>query len=120
MSWADCLATFLTYNDTVKFRCFIDWYAKQAVENCNFGKWMKLNGSKILLDRNIPSDMAYTIVVYEDSIDGWRGELQMKARSKTKEGRQRAQRYQNPKYHHAMGKCIECYSDGWTCVGKEY
>jgi hypothetical protein len=46
--------------------------------------------------------------------------LQIKGRSTTKEERCKAKRHQKQNYHHAMGKRIQCYSDGWTLVGKEY
>jgi hypothetical protein len=73
-----------------------------------------------LLDRITPSDIAYTIILYENSINVWREELEIKATSKTKEARQSARRHQKPRYHHASGKCIKHYSDGWTNAGKEY
>jgi hypothetical protein len=102
----------LTYNDTEKFLHFIDKYGKQAVGNHNLSKLMKLNGSKTLLDRITLSDIAYTIILYENSVNGWREELEIKGSSKTKVERQSARRHQKPRYHHASGKCIKCYSDG--------
>jgi hypothetical protein len=110
----------LTYNDTEKFLCFIDKYVKQAVGNHNLSEWMKLNGSKMLLDRITPSDISYTIILYKNSINVRRKELEIKATDKTKEERQSARRHQKPRYHHVSGKCTKCYSDGWTNAGKEY
>ncbi len=81
---------------------------------------MKLNGSKTLLDRITPSDIAYTNILYESSLNVWREELEIKATIKIKEERRSARRLQKPRYHHASGKCIERYSDGWTNAGKEY
>ncbi len=81
---------------------------------------MKLNELKTLLDRITLSDIAYTIIVYENSIHAWREELEIKATSKTKGKRQSARRHQQPRYHHASGKHIKHYSDGWTSAGKEY
>jgi hypothetical protein len=110
----------LTYNDTEKFLRFIDNYVKQAVGNHNLSKWMKLNGSKTLLDRITPSDIAYTIILYENSINVWSEELEIKATSKTKEERQSARRHQKPRYHNVSGKRIKCYSGGWSNAGKQY
>jgi hypothetical protein len=115
-SWTKPRATSLTYTDTEKFLRFIDKIVQQAVGNHNLSKWMKFNGSKTLLDRITPSDIAYyTIILYENSIYVWREELEIKATSKTKEERQSARRHQKPRYHHASGKCIKHHSDGWTC-----
>jgi hypothetical protein len=110
----------LTYNDAEKFLRFIDKYVKQAVGNHNMSKWMKLNGSKTLLVRITPSYNAYTIILYENSIHAWREGLEIKATSKAKKERQSARRHQKQRYHHASGKRIKCYSDGWTDAGKEY
>ena len=68
-----------------KFLRFIDKYVKQAVRILS--KWMKLNGSKTLLDRITQSDIAYTIILYENSINVWREELEIKATIKIKEER---------------------------------
>ena len=93
--YADAQATSLTYKDTEKFLCFIDKYVKQAVGSHNLSKWMKLNGSKMLLDRITLSVMAYTIILYDDSASVWREELEIKATSKTEEERRSARRHQN-------------------------
>ncbi len=46
--------------------------------------------------------------------------MEIKAISKIKEERQSARRHQTPRYHHASGKCIKCYSGGWTNPSKKY
>jgi hypothetical protein len=122
LSWTNPWATSLTYNDTEKFLCFIDKYVKyvkQAVGNHNLSKWMKLNGSKMLVNRITPSNIAYTIILYENSVNAWREELEIKASSKTKEERQIARQHQQPRYH-ASEKRFKRYSDGWTNASKEY
>jgi hypothetical protein len=55
-----------------------------------------------------------------NSVNVWREEMEIKATRKMKEERQSARRHQKPRYHHASGKCIKHYSDGWTNAGKEY
>jgi hypothetical protein len=42
---------------------------------------------KKLFDRITPSDIAYTIILYENSVNVLREELEIKATSKTKEER---------------------------------
>jgi hypothetical protein len=79
--------TSLTYNGTEKFLHFIDKYAKKAVGNHNFSEWMKLNGFKTLLDRITPSDIAYAIILYKNSVNVLREELENQALSNTKEER---------------------------------
>jgi hypothetical protein len=44
----------------------------------------------MLLDRIAPSDLACTIILYKNSVHVWRGELEIRATSKTKEERQSA------------------------------
>jgi hypothetical protein len=102
----------LTYNDADKFLHFIEKYVRQAVGNHNLSKWVKLDGSKTLLDRTSPSDIVYTIILYENSVNVWREELEIKATSKIKEEKQSTKRHQKPRYHHASGKHIKRYSDG--------
>ncbi len=46
--------------------------------------------------------------------------MEIKATSKTQEERRNARRHQKPRYHHASGKCMKRFSDGWTNAGKEY
>jgi hypothetical protein len=79
---------------------------------------MKLNGSKTFLEKITPSDIAHTIILYVNSINVWREELEIKATVKTKEEWQSARRHQKLRYHHASGKRIKHYSDGWTNAGK--
>jgi hypothetical protein len=55
-----------------------------------------------------------------NSVNVWREEMEIKATRKMKEERQSARRHQKPRYHHASGKRIKRYSDGWTNAGKEY
>ena len=45
------------------------------------------------------SDIAYTILVYENSKEVWEEEIMIKAHDKTDEEKKKADRHQNPKYH---------------------
>ena len=68
----------------------------QAVGNHHFSQWSKANRSKTLLDRVTPSDIAYTILVYENSKEVWEEELQIKSRTNDANERRQATRLKNP------------------------
>ena len=65
-------------------------------------------------------DIAYTILVYENSREVWEEELLIKARAKTDEERKNAERRHNPRYHKGRGKRLKRYGDGWTEEGRKY
>ncbi len=66
------------------------------------------------------SDIAYTILVYENSKEVWEEELINKARAKTNEERKNAERRHNPRYHEGRGKRLKRYRDGWMEEGRKY
>ena len=45
------------------------------------------------------SDIAYTILVYDNSKEVWEEEIMIKAQDKTDDEKKKAKRRQNPKYH---------------------
>jgi hypothetical protein len=57
----------LTYDDTEDFLRFLDKYVSRAVGNHTFARWKKSHQTKTLLDKISASDIAYTILVYENS-----------------------------------------------------
>jgi hypothetical protein len=65
-------------------------------------------------------DIAYTILVYENSRKVWEEELLIKARAKTDEERKNAERRHNPRYHKGRGKRLKRYGDGCTEEGRKY
>jgi hypothetical protein len=65
-------------------------------------------------------DIAYTILVYENSKEVREEELQIRANSMTDDERRKAMRQQKPKYHEGRGKCLQRYGDSWTDNGREY
>ena len=99
---------------------FIDKYVRRAVGNHILSLWIKLNRSKNLLDKITASDIAYSIIVYENTKDVWEEELQIKATAKNPDERRKAQRHQKPKYHEGRGKRLKRFHDGWTKQGREY
>lgn len=108
----------LEYEDLEPFLRFIDKYVSKAVPL--FKKWKRNNRNKTLLDRITPSDIAYTILVFENSRSVWEEELSIKGRYKTREERKNAPRNAQPVYHAGRGHRIQKYCDGWTDNGRFY
>ena len=71
---------------------FLDKYVSHAVGNHHFMQWRKSNRTKTLLDKVTASDIAYTILVYENSNEVWKEELQIRATSITNDDRRKATR----------------------------
>jgi hypothetical protein len=78
-----------------------------VVENNTYSRWKKSHQTKTLLDKISALDIAYTILVYENSKDVWEEELIIKARAKTDEERKNAERRHNPRYHEGRGKRLQ-------------
>jgi hypothetical protein len=106
------------YEDLEPFLRFIDKYVSKAVPL--FKKWKRNNKNKTLLDRITPSDIAYTILVFENSRSVWEEELFIKGRFDKREDRKNAQRIAQPLYHAGRGHRIKKYCDGWTDEGRSY
>ena len=109
-----------TYDDAEDFMRFLDKYVSHAVGNHHFMQWRKSNRTKTLLDKVTASDIAYTILVYENSNEVWKEELQIRATSTTNDDRRKATREKKPRYHEGRGKRLKRYGDGWTDHGREY
>jgi hypothetical protein len=77
----------LSYADVEHFLRFVDKYVSQAVGNNTYARWKKLHQTKTLLDKISALDIAYTILVYENSKEVWEEELIIKARAKMDEER---------------------------------
>ena len=110
----------LTYDDTEPFLRFLDKYVIRAVGHHHFLRWKQSHQAKTLLDKSSASDIAYTILVYENSKEVWEEELRIKAGAKTDEDRRNVVRHQNPRYHEGQGKRLKRYGDGWTHEGRTY
>ncbi len=87
------------YDQAEHFLQFLDKYVSHAVGNHHFLQWSKLNRSKTFLDKATGSDIAYIILVYENTKEAWEEDLQIKASSRTDEERCNAMHHKNPKYH---------------------
>jgi hypothetical protein len=65
--WSKQNSSVPSYDEAEPFLVFIDKYVKLAIGGHFFSKWMKMNRKKTLLDKVTPSDIAYTILVCENS-----------------------------------------------------
>ena len=81
-----------TYDDAEDFMQFLDKYVSHAVGNHYFMQWSKSNRTKTFLDKVTASDIAYTILVYENSNEVWKEELKIRATSTTDDERRKAMR----------------------------
>jgi hypothetical protein len=79
-----------TYEQAEHFLWFLDKYVSHAVGNHYFLQWSKLNRSKSFLDKVTASDIANTILVYENNKEVWEEDLKIKASYKTDEERRNA------------------------------
>jgi hypothetical protein len=79
-----------TFDQAEHFPQFLDKYVSHAVGNHYFLQWSKLNRSKTFLDKVSASDIAYTILVYENTKEVWEEDLQIKASSRTDKERHNA------------------------------
>ena len=71
---------------------FLDKYVSHAVGNHYFMQWSKSNRTKTFLDKVTASDIAYAILVYENSYKVWKEELKIRASSTTDDERRKAMR----------------------------
>jgi hypothetical protein len=85
-----------TYDQAERFLWLLDKYASHAVGNHFFLQWSKLNRSKTFLDKVTASDIAYTILVYENTKEVWEEDLQIKANSRTDEVKCNVMHHKNP------------------------
>ncbi len=75
---------------------FLDKYVSHAVGRHCFLQWSKLNSIKTFLDKVTASDIAYTILVYENTKEVWEGDLKIKASYKNDEERSNAMHHKKP------------------------
>ncbi len=64
------------YDEREHFLRFIDKYVCQASGNYQIAKWTRTNKHKLILDKVIASDIAYSIIVYENTKEVWEEKYQ--------------------------------------------
>jgi hypothetical protein len=85
-----------TYDQAEHFLRFLDKYVSHAVGNHYFLQWGKLNRSKTYLGKVTASDIAHTILVYENTKEVWEEDVQIKASYKNDEERRNATHHKKP------------------------
>jgi hypothetical protein len=93
-----------TYDQAEHFLQFLDKYVSCAIGSHLFLQWSKSNCTKTFLDRVTASDIAYTILVYENSKEVWEEEWHIKKSISDDIQRKQATRHKKPKYHEGQGK----------------
>ncbi len=68
----------LTYEQAKDFLHFLDKFVSHAMGTHFVLRWSKSNQTKTILDKITPSDIAYTILVYENSKEVWEEELEIR------------------------------------------
>jgi hypothetical protein len=106
-----------TYDQAEHFLRFIDKYVSHAVGNHYFLQWSKLNRIKPFLDKVTVLDIAYTILVYENTKNVWEKDLQIKVSCKDDMERHHAMHHKKSKYHERRGEHLKKFCDGWTDDG---
>ncbi len=85
-----------TYDQAEHFLRFLHTYVNHAVGNHYFLQWSKSNRSKTFLDKVTASNIAYTILVYENTKEVWEEDLQIKASYKADEERRNVMHHKQP------------------------
>ena len=83
-------------------------------------KYYKQNLGKLLLDKLLISDIAYSILVYESAHEVWKEEIVKASTCATAEERKLFKHTSVNKYHVKRGMRLPVYQDGWTNEGNEY
>jgi hypothetical protein len=109
-----------TYDQAEHFLRLLDKNVSHTVGNHYFLQWSKLNRSKTVLDKVTASEIAHTILVYENTKEVWEEEVQIKASSRTDEERCNAMHHKKTKYHVGRGKHLKRFGNGSTNNVQEY
>ena len=101
-----------SYNDCAELLRFIDQYAVHNVGTRELDKFLKARPGETLLDILSDQDIAYSILVYENSVDVWEEIMENRGRENP--------RAANQLYHVKRGTKLREFADGWTPGGREY
>ena len=105
-------AEYKAYDDCEELLRFMDEYAIHNIGTRELNKCFKAKPGTTLMDHLTVYDIAYTILVYENSVQVWDEIMQYRGR-------------QNPRtavqlYHAKRGTKLREFSDGWTLDGRKY
>ena len=120
-NWTKTKGLKLAYGDAEPFLYFLDKYATVMVGGArSMTKYYKNHIGNTLLDRLTPSDIAYSVLIYENSYEMWKEEILKCETCQTVQAKQAFQHTASPKYHVKRGTKIALFQDGWTQEGRTY
>ena len=120
-SWVPGNIVHPSYSETEPFLRFLDKYTMIIVGGSKaMGTFFKNNKGKTLLDRVTESDIAYGLLVYENSYDVWKEEIVKLNTCATKEEKKSFKHVAQNKYHVQRGTRLPLYADGWTPEGHNH
>ncbi len=106
-----------TYDQAEHSLQFLDKYVSHAVGNHYFLQWSKSNRSKNFHDKVTALDIAYTILVYENTKEVWEVDLRIKASSRTDEERHNAMHHKKNQVSCRKGKVSQKV---WQYLDKQW
>jgi len=112
--------TVLSYDNMKPFLYFLDKYVSKMVGKRELDRFFKENKDKTMLDKLTMSDLAYAILLCENSKDSWDETEKIKRTCTTREEKKNYVRKAEPPYHVKRGVRIPLYGDGWRREGKGY
>ena len=117
--WTKTKGFKLAYEDAEHFLYFLDKYATVMVGGaCSMAKYFKNYNGNTLLDRLTPSDIAYSVLLYESAHDMWQEEINKCETCQTIQEKKEFQHTASLKYHVKQGTKIALFQDGWTQEGR--
>ena len=120
-SWVPGNIVHPSYSEAEPFLRFLDKYTMIIVGGSKaMGTFFKNNKGKTLLDRVTESDIAYGLLVYENSYDVWKEEIVKLNTCATKEEKKSFKHVAQNKYHVQRGTRLPLYADGWTPEGHNH
>ena len=105
----------------LEWNCFFDCYVTKIVGKSDIDRYLSKNHDKLLLDKITTSDIAYAILVYENSLDVWLEEIHIKdQKDRGVEGANQIEQTSTLKYHAKKVRRIQVNRNGWTKDGRNY
>ncbi len=120
-NWRKAKVFKVGHEDAELFLYFLDKYVTVMVWGTHaMAKYYKINSGKTLLDRLSPSDIAYSVLIYESAYDIWLEEIIKSKQCVTIQEKKAFQHTAVLKYHIKQGTRIALFQDGWTNEGRAY
>jgi hypothetical protein len=119
--WTKTMGLKLAYEEAEHVLYFLDKYTTVMVGGArSMAKYLKNHNGNTLLDRLTPSDIAYSVLLYESAHDMWQEEINKCETCLTIQEKKEFQHTASLKYHVKRGTKIALFADGWTQEGRAY